>query len=87
MAKVILNIFTERIKEQETEKSTAGLDVDKDIGSREDNEKEKENTRSGKDATARNATARDAMVRIAADCNNVLKFLQEISLKAPQVLM
>ena len=27
------------------------------------------------------------MVGIAADCNNVLKFLQEISLKAPQVLM
>ena len=62
------------------------MDVDKYSGSREDNEKEKANTRSGKDATVSNATARDAMVGIAADCNNVLAFFQEVSIKAPQVL-
>ena len=34
----------------------------------------------------KDTTARDATVGITSDCNNVLSFLQAVSLKAPQVL-
>ena len=54
---------------------------DKDIGSNEDNKKEKTNIRSAKDATLR-----DAMIGVATDCDNVLMFLQSVAFKAPQIL-
>ena len=46
-------------------------DADEDRGSNEENEKEKADTRSAKDAMAHDAT-----VGTAVDCNNVLTFFQ-----------
>ena len=56
-------------------------DADEDRGSNEENEKEKADTRSAKDAMAHDAT-----VGTAVDCNNVLTFFQVAALKAHQVL-
>ena len=66
---VVLKIFAERIKDQETDNTIEELDADKNSGFNKDNEKEKAKIRSSK-----YATTRDAAVVIADDCNDVLTF-------------
>ena len=79
-AEALLKIFAKRINDQEAENTAKDSDAEEEIRSVKDNEKEKEKTRSMKDATSR-----DAMDRIATDFNIILPFLQAVVPKAPRV--
>ena len=63
------------------ENATYESDADEDIGSDEDNDKEKAKIRSEE-----YTTAHDTTFRISSECNEVLMFLQAVTLKAPRVL-
>ena len=75
----LLEIFSKRITEQEVENAADESDADKESRSDKDNEK------SGKTRSTKDAAARDATDEIVANYNNILAFLQAVALKAPQV--
>ena len=80
-AEALLNISTEKIHDNGAENNPGDTEEDEYSGSDKKNVKEKAKTRSEKVATTRDGTA-----GIADECNDVLTFLQAVSLKAPQVL-
>ena len=77
-AEDILKIFAEKIHNHGAEKNPEDMDAYEDSGSNNENKKQKVTTRSTK-----GAMARDTIVGIATNCDNVLAFLQAVSLKAP----
>ena len=81
-AEALLKTNSEKIQENGAKNTPEETDKDEDSGSKTDKGKEKSNTRS-----AKYATAHDATVGIAADCNNVLMFLQAVALKSQRLLV
>ena len=78
IAETLLKILAKRISENEAENSAEESNTDKESWSDKDNDKSAK-TRSTKDAMARDATD-----RITADCDGILAFIQAVALKAPR---
>ena len=78
-AEALLMIFAKSINDQEVEIFAEILDEKEESGSDNDNKKSAK-TRSMKDATARNA-----MDGLTANCEKIITLLQVVALKAPQV--
>ena len=75
-----MKIFSKSINPQEAKNATEESYTDEYSRSDEDNKKERTNTISMKEAMARYATD-----GIAANCDNILAFLQVVALKASSV--